>query len=58
MPDKEFERNKKALAANKLTKDRALGDESLRHWDHVFNQRWVGAEVGPRVGRVRVQPGV
>jgi hypothetical protein len=39
MPEKEFERNKKALAANKLTRDRALGDESLRHWDHVFNQR-------------------
>lgn len=40
-PD-ELEKQKSSLSAHKLARDRALADESIRHWDHIWNQRWVG----------------
>jgi len=30
-----------ALADNKLARDRALADESARHWDVIWNERCV-----------------
>ena len=30
-----------ALADNKLARDRALADEAVRHWEAIWNERWV-----------------
>lgn len=35
----EFEKQKAALQSTKLQRDRSLHDETMRHWDHVCQQR-------------------
>ena len=39
MPAEDFERQRSALIAAKLQKDRSLGEEGDRHWDQIFNRR-------------------
>jgi hypothetical protein len=39
MSEEAFAQQKGALVANKLGRDRALADESHRHWDHIWSER-------------------
>lgn len=39
MGEEELSKQKAALAANKLQRDRALAEEAGRHWDHISNER-------------------
>lgn len=46
MSEDDFEQQKAALKSNKLSRDRALADESTRHWDTIWNERLVYRHTG------------
>ena len=39
MTEAEFSKQREALQSSKLQRDRCLHDETMRHWDHIFQQR-------------------
>ena len=39
MNAEDFDKQRSTVVSTKLQRDRSLHDESIRHWDHIWNQK-------------------